>query len=62
MRRREVSTTDQLFPSSGKFGREDARPRKASRVVPSYSETPFRRQQEVIEPQPSSLLLKLNTG
>ena len=44
-----LSSSDQLFPS-GKLGREDARPRKASRVVPSYSETPYRRQQEVTSP------------
>ena len=34
-----------VFP--GKLGRGDARPKKASRVVPSYSETPYRRQEEV---------------
>ena len=45
-----LSTTDQFFQSSGKLGREDARPRKASRVVPSYSDTPQRRQEEVVSP------------
>ena len=39
---------------SGKLGRADGRPRKASRVVPSYSETPFRRQEEV-RPRPSQV-------
>ena len=39
---------------SGKLGRADGRPRKASRVVPSYSETPFRRQEEV-RPRPKTI-------